>query len=180
MASNNVSPLFRLLTPLLQTVRRTATPTTTTALPVRSLSSTPANLASGGSMNPKNRGKVVKADPRVQLIRYHLQNSRTPRPLRLSRMRSLRHWTIHRAWMLFRRQKMSEEELELQRMYKSMHNACEELRALQGPGDKNAGRLYRIALEKKGIYGPNGVPIEYARAQTDTPAKEPWDHSWTR
>ncbi|KFX90048.1 hypothetical protein V490_06692 [Pseudogymnoascus sp. VKM F-3557] len=82
--------------------------------------------------------------------------------------------------MLFRRQKMSEEELELQRMYKSMHNACEELRALQGPGDKNAGRLYRIALEKKGIYGPNGVPIEYARAQTDTPAKEPWDHSWTR
>ena len=115
MAPNNVSPLFRLLTPLLQTVRRTAAPSTTTTTSLRTLSTTPANLASGGSMNPKNRGKVVKADPRVQLIRYHLQHSKTPRPLRLSRMRSLRHWTIHRAWMLFRRQKKSEEELELQR-----------------------------------------------------------------
>ncbi|OBT80062.1 hypothetical protein VF21_01177 [Pseudogymnoascus sp. 05NY08] len=174
MASNNVSPLFRLLTPLLQTVRRTAAPSTT-ALPVRSFSTTHAN-----NVHPKVRGGSNKPDPRIQLIRYHLQHSKTPRPLRLSRMRSLRHWTIHRAWMLFRRQKMSEEELELERMYKSMHNACEELRALQGPGDKNAGRLFRIALEKKGIYGPNGVPIEYARAQTDTPGKEPWDHSWTR
>ena len=65
-------------------------------------------------------------------------------------------------------------------MYKSMHNACEELRTLQGPNDKDAGRLYRVALEKKGIYGPEGVPIEYARAQAETPAREAWDHSWTR
>lgn len=75
---------------------------------------------------------------------------------------------------------MEAQELELQRMYKSMHNAMEELRTLKGPNDKEAGRLYRIANEKKGIYGPNGVPIEYARAQTETPAREAWDHSWTR
>jgi len=33
-------------------------------------------------------------------------------------------------------------------------------------------------MEKKGIWG--GVPIEYARAQTDTPARNGWDYSWTR
>lgn len=43
---------------------------------------------------------------------------------------------------------------------------------------KEVGRLYRIAMEKKGIF--QGVPIEYARIQTDTPPKSGWDHSWTR
>jgi len=73
-------------------------------------------MAGGGSLNPKNRGKhVIKGDPRITLIRYHMQHPKTPRPLRFSRMRALRHWTIHRAWMLFRRNRMAEEELELQR-----------------------------------------------------------------
>jgi len=45
-------------------------------------------------------------------------------------------------------------------------------------GQTEVGRLYRIAMEKKGIWG--GVPIEYARAQTDTPARNGWDYSWTR
>jgi large subunit ribosomal protein L40 len=57
-----------------------------------------------------------------------------------------------------------------------MHNACEELRNLDGDN----GRLFRIAMEKKGIFGPHGVPIEYARAQTETPPREPWDHNWKR
>lgn len=43
---------------------------------------------------------------------------------------------------------------------------------------QEVGRLYRIAMEKKGIWG--GVPIEYARAQTDTPARQGWDYAWTR
>jgi large subunit ribosomal protein L40 len=65
-------------------------------------------------------------------------------------------------------------------MYKSMNSACEELRNLDHSGTKDAGRLFRIAMEKKGIFGPNGVPIEYARAQVETPGKEVWDHAWTR
>lgn len=43
---------------------------------------------------------------------------------------------------------------------------------------KDIGRLYRIAMEKRGVW--NGVPIEYARAQTDTPPRDGWDHAWTR
>lgn len=65
-------------------------------------------------------------------------------------------------------------------MYQSMQKACEELRTMDSPGMKNAGRLYRIAMEKKGIFGPGSVPIEYARWQVDTPGKEAWNHEWTR
>jgi len=75
---------------------------------------------------------------------------------------------------------MEAEERELHRMYQSMHSACEELRLLDPPGTKDAGRLYRIAMEKKGIFGYGGVPIEYARMQTDTPGTEAWNHGWTR
>jgi len=45
-------------------------------------------------------------------------------------------------------------------------------------GQTEVGRLYRVAMEKKGIWG--GVPIEYARAQTDTPPRNGWDYAWTR
>ncbi|KAH6678197.1 hypothetical protein B0J14DRAFT_316943 [Halenospora varia] len=142
-----------------------------TTTSIRTFSSTP-------SLSKREKGP--QKDQRIQLIRYHMQHPRTPRPLKLSRMRALRHWTIHRAWMLARRKRQENEENELQRMYQSMHSAMEELRNLDPPGKKDSGRLYRIALEKKGIFGHGGVPIEYARAQTDTPAKEPWNHGWTR
>ena len=66
------------------------------------------------------------------------------------------------------------------RLYQSTHAACEELRTMDSPSMKDAGRLYRLAMEKKEIYGHEGVPIEYARAQTDTPARVGWNHEWTR
>lgn len=65
-------------------------------------------------------------------------------------------------------------------MHQSMHNACEELRKTSGPGTRDEGYLYRVALEKKGMYGREPIPIEYARAQTETPARTPWNHEWTR
>ncbi|KAH9204309.1 hypothetical protein DL95DRAFT_377077 [Leptodontidium sp. 2 PMI_412] len=132
------------------------------------------------SLSARKDDKKNKTDPRITLIRYHMQHPETPRPLRLSRMRALRHWTIHRAWMIMRRAKREREEGELMRMYQSIHSACEELRTMDPPGSKNAGRLYRLAMEKKGIFGKGGVPIEYARFQTDTPGKEAWNHGWTR
>ncbi|MCJ1286952.1 hypothetical protein MMC26_006299 [Xylographa opegraphella] len=120
----------------------------------------------------------------IALIRYFLQHPITPRPLRLSRLRSLRHWTIHRAWQLYNFKLRAAENLELERQYFSMRNACEELRLGCGDG----GRLYRQAMVKKGIYGglkaekgrEGGVPIEYTRAQTDTPPRDGWDHEWRR
>jgi large subunit ribosomal protein L40 len=68
----------------------------------------------------------------------------------------------------------------MHRMHQSIHEAMEALRTLDTPGTKDAGRLYRIALEKKGLFKQGGVPIEYARYQVDTPAKQPWNHGWTR
>lgn len=112
------SPLFRLLTPLLQTFRRNATPLTSnasktllqTSTSARTFSTSQQAQAKGGKS-----GKGPKTDPRITLIRYHLQHPKTPRPLRLSRMRALRHWTIHRAWMLARRKRFEKQEVELYR-----------------------------------------------------------------
>ncbi|KAF2687038.1 hypothetical protein K458DRAFT_440941 [Lentithecium fluviatile CBS 122367] len=146
----------------------------------------------------KKGGKNV-TDPRVTAIRYHLQHPLTPRPLHFSRNRYLRHWTIHRAWLLFLRKRRRAEELELERQYMAMRAACEHLRLMDsngnqvseaeaggqgpdagtlGPKGKEVGRLYRAAMVKRGVWG--SVPIEYARIQTDFPPREGWNHGWTR
>ena len=111
------TPISRLLTPLLQNFRslfQAHNTSRTSSLPSiyyptsKTFSTSPAKFA-------KQKGRPKK-DPRITLIRYHLQHPRTPRPLRFSRMRALRHWTIHRAWMLARRKKLEAEETELMRL----------------------------------------------------------------
>lgn len=73
-----------------------------------------------------------------------------------------------------------------------MRDACEALRVMDGDGmsvgdvdaaragggGKDVGRLYRIAMMKNDIW--KGVPIEYARIQTDGPPRNGWDHDWKR
>ncbi|RKF73082.1 hypothetical protein GcM1_245016 [Golovinomyces cichoracearum] len=131
----------------------------------------------------KNKNNQQKIDPRVTLIRYHMQHPIMPRPLRLGRSRALRHWTIARAWDVWEKRKKRQVDLELQRQYQSIQMAMEALRnfddgsAVDG---KEGSRLYRIALEKKGVYSTGSIPIEYARLQTDTPGATPWDHDWKR
>lgn len=83
-------------------------------------------------------------------------------------------------------------ELALERQYNSMRDACEALRLMDEHGmpvseqeaaskGKSVGRLFRIAMLKNRVWGPaNGFPIEYARAQTDYPSREGWNHGWTR
>ncbi|EAT84345.1 hypothetical protein HBH56_043020 [Parastagonospora nodorum] len=173
-----------------------ATPRPTQCLQQR----TPATTSQFSSTSPmQKRKKGPGQDPRITSIRYHLSHPLTPRPLHFSRNRSLRHWTIHRAWLLFLRKRRAAEQLELERQYMSMRAACEHLRLMdshgnrvdeskaggQGPdpgtigeGGKDVGRLYRSAMIKRGIWG--SVPVEYARLQTDYPGREGWNHGWTR
>ncbi|KAK0267387.1 hypothetical protein LTR35_016336 [Friedmanniomyces endolithicus] len=109
--------------------------------------------------------------------------------------RALRHWTIHRAWRLYQTKLRLSRQIELERQYNSMAAACEALRLVDGhgltaeersrvgepdvsEGDKEVGRLYRIAMRKDDIW--KGVPIEYARIQTDTPPRNGWNHAWTK
>lgn len=113
--------------------------------------------------------------PCVALIRYFLHHPKTPRPLRFSRTRYLRHWTIHRAWQLYQAQRRRAQELDLQRQWQAMNAACEELRTGAGDG----GKLFRVSMNKKGLY-TDLVPIEYGRLQTEWPSWEGWDHGWTR
>ncbi|CAN9090617.1 unnamed protein product [Alternaria alternata] len=138
-------------------------------------------------------------DPRITNIRYHLSHPLTPRPLHFSRNRSLRHWTIHRAWLLFLRKRRWAEERELERQYMAMRAACEHLRLMDNNGNlvsqdeaggqgadpsrlgskgREVGRLYRSAMLKRGVWG--SVPVEYGRVQTDFPPREGWNHAWVR
>lgn len=123
------TPISSLLTPLLRSFRSLSlTPSTrTTLLPRTTKSSSGINLLNSTAARPfsttpnlqkkKKGGKQKKSlnDQRVALIRYHLQHPLTPRPLRFSRLRALRHWTIHRAWQLARRKRLEKEEGELYR-----------------------------------------------------------------
>ena len=114
-------------------------------------------------------------------------------------MRALRHWTIHRAWLLFLRRRRWAEERDLERQYMAMKAACEHLRLMDasgnlvpphmaggqgadpgtiGAGGKEVGRLYRAAMLKRNVWG--SVPVEYARLQVDTPGREGWNHEWVR
>ncbi len=134
---------------------------------------------SGNKKKGKKGRKKPERDPKLRGLLGGLRAAHKTRPtLRMGRNRYLRHWTIHRAWLLFRRQQRQQREGELKRQYQSMHNACEELRQTAGPGNKDLGYLYRVAMEKRGVYGHHGIPIEYARAQTETPAREAWNHAW--
>lgn len=140
--------------------------------------SSQAGAARGG----RRRDQNVRDPKIVNMLRQFalLSPKRIPPPLRMARNRHLRHWTIHRAWMLFRRKERERREGTLMRQYQGMYQACEALRQTEGPGTREEGYLYRVALEKKGVYGHQGVPIEYARPQTESPAREAWNHGWQR
>ncbi|KAI5292039.1 hypothetical protein KEM52_006664 [Ascosphaera acerosa] len=117
----------------------------------------------------------VRRDRRVTLIRYFLYHPLTPSPLRFSRNRYLRHWTIHRAWQLYLAKRRRAHKLELERQFRAMHAANEELRTGAGDG----GWLFKRAMSKHRLYkGP--VPIEYGRLQTETPSKFGWNYEWKR
>ncbi|XWW96091.1 hypothetical protein V2A60_004061 [Cordyceps javanica] len=187
--------LSLLQTPILG--MRTAMTSTT----IRNFSAAPASLArqatsqmtkgkqgaAGGKLKPstpkrKAKGKPTGLTESARKVRTLKQNmfSPAPPPLRMARQRHLRHWTIHRAWQLFRRQQHEAQHKERSRMQAGMWNACEALRLTEGPGDRGEGYLYRVAMEKKGVWNGDAIPIEYARMQTETPAVEAWNHEWKR
>lgn len=155
----------------------------TTPTQARKAPAVPKTKAGGTpKAKPARKNRTVQRSENFLRIRTLRQNmfSPAPPPLRMARQRYLRHWTIHRAWQLFRRQQREQTGKERSRMHAGMYNACEELRNTVGPEGKGEGYLYRVAMEKKGVYGVDAVPIEYARLQTDSPAKKAWDHDWKR
>ncbi len=182
----------------------TSLPRTTTAMlsssTTRSFSTTPAVLArkatppmtkgkkgAAGKFKPsapkrKAKGRATGLTESAKKVRTLKQNmfSPAPPPLRMARQRHLRHWTIHRAWQLFRRQQHEAQHKERSRMQAGMWHACEALRTAHGPGQRGEGYLYRVAMEKKGVWNGGAIPIEYARMQTETPAATAWNHEWKR
>jgi large subunit ribosomal protein L40 len=136
----------------------------------------PSTALDRGKRKKKKTIRLTGAPPHpLALIRYFLHHPLTPRPLRFSRNRYLRHWTIHRAWNLYQAQLRQARHLELQRQFQAMQAACEELRTGAGDG----GRLFRISMSKQGVFS-DMFPIEYARLQTEGPSKDGWNYDWRR
>ncbi|KAI0163541.1 hypothetical protein BJ166DRAFT_526615 [Pestalotiopsis sp. NC0098] len=188
-----VSPAPRAIassTPATATTTASSRTTTMAMAAARPFTTTPCATAKagGGKGKPssgnkpgkkKKKDKGAQPDPRIKNLKLSMPR-KVPAPLRFGRNRHLRHWTIHRAWLLWQRQEREREENELMRMYQSMASTAEELRQTSGPGTRDEGYLYRVAMEKKGLFGHNAIPIEYARPQTETPARTAWNHEWTR
>lgn len=149
------------------------------SLAARPFSTTPAPQKEAKKKGKKAGASGAENRPKVQLLRGNLHGFAPP-PLRMARNRHLRHWTIHRAWLLHQRKTREARDRELMRMHQGMHNACEELRITEGPGLNGEGYLYRVAMEKKGLYNLGAIPIELAKMQTETPARVAWNHDWKR
>jgi len=158
----------------------TATPAITSLLP--SLRTYAAKASPGTRKKKRQQASLrgpTESERKLKALKTNLF-ANPPPPLRMGRNRHLRHWTIHRAWLLHQRSLREDRDRELLRMRQGMAAACEELRMSSGPGTRPEGYLYRLAMEKKGVYGGDAIPIEYARLQTETPAREAWDYGWTK
>lgn len=157
-------------------------PTQQTKKPAGQKVGKPLDSAAARAQRKKRKSQMdAKLDPKVAaLMQFIYAGSQVQAPLRMARNRWLRHWTIHRAWNLFRRREEEAAEREMMRMQQSMAHACEALRNMGGPGTRPEGWLYRKAMEKKGIWGKDAVPIEYARPMVETPGNKPWNHEWKR
>lgn len=105
----------------------------------------------------------------VEMIDYTLAHTLTNRPLKFSYMRNLRHWTIMQAWQRFKHNQKKERELELERQYNKIHEACEELKKVDE-------RLFRVATDRKGV---GYFPAEM-RIPTDTPPRGGFNEEWKR
>ncbi|KAF3927767.1 hypothetical protein ABW21_db0209497 [Orbilia brochopaga] len=116
----------------------------------------------------KKRKKPQK-DPKLKIIDYAFAHPLTPRAFKWGYMRNLRHWTIQQAWLLYKHKLKRERELELERQYNKIHEACEELKRVDE-------RLFRIATDRKGV---GTFPIDM-RIPTDTPPRGGFNEGWRR
>ncbi|KAK5625331.1 hypothetical protein RRF57_001047 [Xylaria bambusicola] len=86
---------------------------------IRSFHMSPAHEAKAAAFakgaKKKRKGKNTDGpDPRILNLKVSMPRT-VPAPLRFARNRALRHWTIHRAWLLYQRKERERQEHELQR-----------------------------------------------------------------
>lgn len=74
----------------------------------------PSRGGSKKGRGKKRRGKGEGPDPRIVNLKSSMPR-KVPAPLRFARNRALRHWTIHRAWLLYQRKERERRDHELER-----------------------------------------------------------------
>jgi large subunit ribosomal protein L40 len=123
-AGLRVSPILRVTPCSSSSLYRPAAAVVAVCVPaVRQFTSTPCSAAKAPKGASKKGGKSGKKrkkmkgpgpDPRIRNLKMSMPR-KVPAPLRFARNRHLRHWTIHRAWLLWQRKEREREERELMR-----------------------------------------------------------------
>lgn len=104
----------------------------------------------------------------TEMMRDILFRNQTPAKLDFTEEEAIRHDTIHRAWQLHLRYQRERREMELERQYNKMKDACTDL-------ETHDPRLFKAAMTKD--KSQSGFPIEM-RSMTDTPPKNGWNYTW--
>ncbi|KAI8373342.1 mitochondrial ribosomal protein L28-domain-containing protein [Blakeslea trispora] len=107
-------------------------------------------------------------DARLEVIRRVLfEPARRESVIHLENETLEQHETIERAWKLHRMRTREERERSLERQFRAMHTAMNEL-------EKTSDRLYKGALVKsRHITYP-----KQAKIPTETPSAQGWDYSF--
>ncbi|ORY79879.1 mitochondrial ribosomal protein L28-domain-containing protein [Protomyces lactucae-debilis] len=102
-------------------------------------------------------------------MRDVLFRNATPAKLQLTEEEAIMHDTIHRAWQLHLRRQRTARDVDLERRYNRMREACADL-AEHDP------KLFKLAMMRD---PKAGFPLN-ARALTETPPSSGWNHDWKR
>ena len=128
--------------------------------------------ASGGSSAGVGGGRpdnnVQSGDSRVELIRRVLFESPAREPtINLEGKTLEQHETIERAWKLHKMRQREQRQQTLERQFRSIHAAMNEL-------EKTSDRLFKGAIVKsRHITYP-----KQAKIPTETPSTQGWDYSY--
>lgn len=116
-----------------------------------------------------SKKKATYKDPRSEMIYKVLFENKAPPSLQLSPDELIRHDTIHRAWQLLQLKGREQRQVELEKQYNKMREACNEL-------EKADKRLFQAAMTKPKTLR---YPVEM-RVPTDTPPAKSWSESFAK
>ncbi|CCD26284.1 mitochondrial 54S ribosomal protein mL40 NDAI_0H01100 [Naumovozyma dairenensis CBS 421] len=122
------------------------------------------SAASSSSLKKMGRNSAESLSPPLQRAVTQLSvlsaRKKMPRLLKLSNEDLIKHQTIEKAWMLYKKDKAIERSMRLQRQYESIQDALDTLESINP-------HLYKLATSTNGE-GNGRFPLEF-RLPTDAP-----------
>lgn len=119
------------------------------------------------SKPPVDTGSTA-SDPRLETIRRVLfESPKREQPIQLEGEQLEQHETIERAWKLHKMRTREARERRLERQFRAMEAAMNEL-------EKTSDRLYKAAIVKS----RHMTYPKQAKIPTETPSPQGWDYAF--